>query len=254
MTGSGATDPGNVVELHLPPPPRRRSGILLFLAAIPVLAVLGTIGALVAQEWLGAFLTAYIAVLFGGWAATPWVNGRPGRLRVVADADGLTVVGGRFSRSALGVALGIAPVAVVLLVGALVSGVDVDGPVLFGLAVIGVLALVGPSQLRRWSPASLHLSRDAVSTQVPYGGDEDLGWDELRPWSDTSRPLARMVVPGGAGGRPFPEQELTSDPAVVARLVELYRAHPGLRAELHDGRAVERLRAGGLDDGRSTAL
>ncbi len=44
----------------------------------------------------------------------------------------------------------------------------------------------------------------------------------------------------------LPVAELRSDPQLVARLVEHYRAHRGDRAELTDGRALQRVREGRL--------
>lgn len=239
-----------VTSLTLPAAGSRRTTSRLLLVLGCVLAV--ALVCLVLAAVVATSRPTWSWLLGGiGAALVPWVLdvlvtalGRRGRLRLRTVGSATEVVGSAWSRP---VDVAAAVVLLVALVGSLLSlvdtstgtpGLDAAAPV----AVLALLALLAFGTLlsvvaRRRRRSRLRLHAGGLEVSGPDGRG-DFEWDaltRLRP-----SPLAAQTVDGA--WVPLQQQELRSDPALVARLVEHYRTHPRERDELADGRAVERAR------------
>lgn len=196
-----------------------------------------------------AWLLGAVGVAVALWVVDVLVTllTRGGRLRLRLVAGATEVVGSPGSRL---VDLAAPLVFVGALVGGALSLVDTDPSasgttdldaaapvaVLALLALMSFLGLLGVLRRTRLrSRLRLHVGGLEVSGPSGRG---DFEWDALTRVRPT--PLAVLSIAGS--WVPLPGAELRSDPVLVARLVEHYRAHPRDRSELTDGRAIDRAR------------
>lgn len=109
------------------------------------------------------------------------------------------------------------------------------------LVAVGVAGLIdGIRKLTH--PVGVYLEPGSVTVVSPRGTVAH-AWDELASVHLAHRGL---TITGARGQAVLGYGETASDPAVLAAVVEGYRARPGSRSELADDRFVERLRRGEL--------
>lgn len=238
------THPSAVQELQVHGPRYRIPGLFLGFAGVALLALVAGGFAAWAGEPVGAFLGLGIAVTLGGGALPFVANHRAGRMVVVTTRDGLVLPGGAVTRRVLQATAALSIPSAALLVWLWSSDrvLGTAAPVLVVLAAMSLIWIPVGRELRRWRPAEVQLTRSHVHVSAYQRSDRALPWGSVRELPRQAGALSWMLAE--TPRRRFPEQELRSDPLLVAHLVEFYRVHPELRGELHDDRVLERLRDG----------
>ncbi|QLQ17011.1 MAG: hypothetical protein HZY73_16655 [Micropruina sp.] len=233
-------------EFRTTPGPGSDAGmrtIALVVMVVVILAV-GTVMVASRQPGFAVALAGMAAGLLCWLAAMVVVApGRRGRLRVSAGPDGLTVETSPWPgwMRVAGPAVMLAASGVgSLLVPAVMTVAGLLPPVLLGAA--SLVALIAEVRGRR--PARLRLRRQGVLVQS-HNSTGELAWDDLIG-AEAGPRAASVELLGYEGARlSYPVEALLSDPALVAALMEFYRAHPARRAELDDPEAaLARVRGG----------
>lgn len=176
------------------------------------------------------------------WAAARLpLRGRDGQLRLRPRRDGVEVLGSRWARPQEMVGC---LVLVVALVGALLA-VPEEPPDSPAVVAVAALALVVAWRFlralrvlaRRRQRSRLVLDPEGV-TVAGADGRGTFAWSDLTDVG--ADPLELRGYPGSEAVE-LPARELLSDPALVARLLQHYQRRPSHRAELGDGRVLERV-------------
>lgn len=245
---------GEVLEARLPVEGDRRAGPVLGAATIVGLAALAGLLALIATDadqptWAILFGTvaAVLLVVFAGYVAAS-APGRRGRLRVRHIDDALEVVGSPWpSRATLLAGV----VAAAGAVAGVVTLAGVDGPDVTATGPVVVLAALSLAALwpgirfvtGRRPVDTLTLARSGFTART-RGRPEAFSWGDVTGFGVGLGGLTVTLLGHGETVVAFPASELRSDAAVVAQLLEYYRAHERERSELSSGAALTRVQEG----------
>ncbi len=234
------------IEVRLPSTGRHLGPAFAVLAGLAVGFAVLLLGGVLLRDLTPVVLGGVGMTLFGGYAAVPYVNQRPGVLRVHGSREAVVFRGATYTRTVGWAVIALFVLGPMMFFALLASGdaLHAAPPIFWFIAVSALGLILGPRQMRGWRRAEVHLERGQVVVRAPFRRPYALRWEAVRPLEEGPRPLARTLARDHTPQALFTEQELDSDPVLVAQVVEFYRANPGQRAELADGRALGRIEAG----------
>ncbi len=185
---------------------------------------------------LPVLLAVVMAAFFGANLSTR--IGTAGRIRLTRRKGGWAALG---SRTAQLFFLAASILTLLITTGFIIALPETNFLVwLFGF--IGLLG-IADSAYRLRNPYGWYFSQYSLMVLVPQKGSATFSWGEVQ----RVELKGRVVVVTGAGKTmKNPGGDVASDPAVVAGVLEFYRANARLRPELSDDRFLERLRSGRL--------